>query len=219
MYGPQAAPNGFQRVTQISNNPFARGPTPGVASTTSQNTSQNVVCTTLNNVVGKRTQLQLASTRAVGKSGLASITLLMDTASNRSYIREDLAKELKLESTGKEFLAYSTFGGESSTKPVERNLYEVEVLDKEGKTIILPVVAVPTLCAPLFVGTLPAEYIKHFNHLELSYPMTHTSHLVKIHILIGIDNYYRIATDEPPVRYENLVALPSRLGHILSGVY
>ena len=161
----------------------------------------------------------MASTRAIGKNGLATITLLMDTASNRSYIRDDLARELKLESKGKELIAYSTFGGESSTKPVERNLYEVEVLDKEGKTISLPVVSVPTICAPLTIGTLPVEYIKQFYHLELSYPITSASHEIKINILIGIDNYHKITTDEVPIRYENLVALPSRLGHILSGQY
>ena len=78
-----------------------------------------------------------------------AVSLLFDSASDRTYVLSKVVKQAKPRCIGQEMISFSTFGGETTSKPVLRSVYELQLLDSSDRTINLTAVEVPFICEPL----------------------------------------------------------------------
>ena len=78
-----------------------------------------------------------------------SVSLLFDSASDRTYVLSKLVRLTKPHCIGQEIISFSTFGGEPINKPTLRSDYDLQLLDSSGSTISLSAVEVPFICEPL----------------------------------------------------------------------
>ena len=116
------------------------------------------------------------------------IRVLLDTGSQRSYIRKDLADGLGLDGPS-ESLAVSTLGGVTSTKTLQN--VPITLFSKYGYgPVELRALSIERICDPLDALELNTSQFSHLQHLELAdeYPRGP----VTVDLLIGLDYYYDI---------------------------
>ena len=173
----------FQRVSNFTMTPPPGAAAPGI--------KPEVTMTTLTSNPAKsyNTQMQLAEARLQTKFGEFTnpIAVMLDSASNRTYITSSLVKQVKPTKVGEELVSYSAFGGESASKPTIRSVYQLEILDREGHIINLYAIEIPQICQPINTVAISPEIMKSFSHLHLSNKYANST--VKIELLIGIDYY------------------------------
>ena len=143
--------------------------------------------------------------------------LIMDSGSQRSYISEELAKELNLKKVSKNFLSIHTFG---STKPkeIETHVAKLGIVLKSGFTMNIHVNIVPQVTG--FIERKPInskdiyEKIKLYDLADVLPTKLEQS---KLEILIG-NYYYNDIVSMKKINVSNgLYLLQSKLGWILSG--
>ena len=168
------------------------------------------------NLVRTATVLQTAKVRVKSPGGWILATLLYDSGCDRSYIASTLVKTCKPKETGKEWVSYSSFGGQHSSKPRLTSVYNLELQEVKGGSIFLSVAEVPVICPPLSRERVSQEILNHFQHLQLAddYGNNTTLH---IEIVIGNDFYWHFLETSNIVQHEGLAALPSPFGYVLSG--
>ena len=152
------------------------------------------------------TILQTAKIRVHSQDGHEiSATLLFDSASDRTYVTKKLVQLTKPHRIGQEMISFSTFGGESSSKPTLRSVYDLHLLDSSDRTHSLAAVEVPTICEPLRRTQVPREVLQLFNHLPLadSYEYEQT---LEVQILVGIDALW-ILIDPTQLKLRSMVTL------------
>jgi hypothetical protein len=175
------------------------------------NTETNVTC--LAQTVEKRVILQIAKINVKGKYSEKCINVLFDSGSDRSDITSEVAKVLKL--TPVEYVAQkcAVFGGNVSEQ--KRPIVEVEMEDAKGCMLEVRAVETPVICVPLERPRIPQEILEN-KGIELKNVVG--SGKIKIDMLIGLDNYWRLmSTEKVRVEKDNLVAQRSVFGWILSG--
>ena len=141
--------------------------------------------------------------------------ILFDEGSQRSFIADDLARQLHLIPSRKELISLSAFGGTSSSvKQVE--VANIHLQSDNGEPIPVEVIIVPKIAAPLQnhmsvdILTLP-----HLQGLKLAHPLQNEE-LFQIDLLIGADHYWNIVEDEI-IRGHVPTAAKSKIGYLLSG--
>ena len=231
-YGPQSTFNGWSNQGRIANNTgSSTQPQSG-----SQGSFNNVLgAQQTNGEIGKHgssltagtslssanlvrtaTVLQTAKVRVKSPGGWILATLLYDSGCDRSYIASTLVKTCKAKETGKEWVSYSSFGGQHSSKPRLSSVYNIELQDVTGRSLFLSVAEVPVICPPLTRESVSQEILNYFQHLQLAddYGNNTTLH---IELVIGNDFYWHFLGTSNIVKYEGLAALPSPFGYVLSG--
>ena len=109
---------------------------------------------------GESVLLQTAQVIVCGTDGAKSQAhVLMDSASHRTFMTEQMAKKLKLQPQRREALSVATFG---TKKPqnLETFVVEFSLTTKEGLTIGLHANVLPQITGPILRGPLHQEDIK-----------------------------------------------------------
>ena len=145
------------------------------------------------------------------------VRIVFDCGSQRSYITDQVSRELSLLPEGKQRLTIVTFG--SSEQHVRScKLIQLGITLKDGRTQSLLLLSVPCICEPLTVQ--PISFCqKNFNHLEgldLAASSDGSSGL-NIDIFIGSDQYWELVTGEILHGTSGPIAINSALGWVLSG--
>ena len=84
--------------------------------------------------------------------------------------------------------------------------------------VVLPIVAagIPSICDPLVRPVVPAHILNAFSHLRLADDFDYSSPL-DLDILIGLDYYWNLISPKDAVQVDQVVAMKSVFGWILSG--
>ena len=148
--------------------------------------------------------------------------LLMDDGCQRTYISKCLKEKLQLETVGTEYFSVSVFGG----KRLEPKNHEIVKLAIEGRNrgskVNFEAVVVDEVCSlipPDDVGKVAEQY-DHLDGLELADGWMDFVEFSGINILVGLDNYYKIAGKQVIFGKRNEpVAMETKFGYVVSGTH
>ncbi|XP_068235740.1 uncharacterized protein [Palaemon carinicauda] len=164
-----------------------------------------------------KTVLQTAKVKVMNnKGGFVTAKLLFDSGCDRSYVSSKFTEICKPEWVTRTEAPYSSFGGHSSGKDIETNVYKLNVLDNKGEIIPIFAASIPKICNPLVRPVVPTHILDAFSHLDLADDFDDSS-LLEIDILIGLDYYWSLMNPEDAVQVGKTVAMSSVFGWVLSG--
>ena len=92
--------------------------------------------------------LQTAQVKVCAKGGIYGATLVFDTGSDRSYVSSDFIKRLKPKWVSTECISFSSFGDGKAKRGNQCNIYDMNLLDCNGKGHSLIAAKVSKICAP-----------------------------------------------------------------------
>ena len=167
--------------------------------------------------VGKGSVL-LQTARAVATNGSRTkpACMLFVTGSQRSYVTNDLAKQLKLTPVKRETLHLNTFGN-SKTKRENCDVFNFNIQSTKGNgSNEIRAVSFPTICSPVS-SVINVQNYPHLQELDQAdFDKSGTCNN-NIDFLIGADFYWRIVTGDVVGRANGPTAVSSKLGWLLSG--
>ena len=101
------------------------------------------------------------------KAKLRPVRILFDTGSQRFYVTNDLAKQLKLTPVQRETLHLNTFGN-SKTKRENCDVFKFNIRNTKGhESIELRAVGFPTICSPVS-SVVNIQNYPHLRELDLA---------------------------------------------------
>ena len=148
------------------------------------------------------------------------IRIMLDSGSNQTFIRADLAKQLGCKELWNQPLTVQTFGGSHAadhpSRKVQLSLFPSD--DKESRGLTLVAYEVPNICVP--PPCLSREKVKQFPHLRGlrladSPPPGHEAG--QIDVLIGLDYLQDVIDGRVKKGTDGPIALGSCFGWILGG--
>ena len=148
-----------------------------------------------------------------GKVNNTDITILFDTGSDRSFIRNDTAKKLNLSNKGKETLSLSTFG-DNNRNDKTCDLFKLPV-DNQCTVNLL---GIRSIASPMYRAPVPADILSKIQHIPVSENLACGSQL-NIDVLIGLDNYWNVVEPGVQILGTGLVSQRSKFGSFVSGSY
>ncbi|KIH58225.1 zinc knuckle [Ancylostoma duodenale] len=140
---------------------------------------------------------------------IEKVSILLDTGSQHSYIREDTAVRLNLPLSRFKTCNVMTFGGQSSAEKSART--RVTLVDIEENQVTIH------LCTRKMITTVCSHNIIPHTPLQ-----RHASSVIKeeisIDILLGIDYYWKIVDHNATENFGNgLITINTRFGPVTSG--
>lgn len=167
---------------------------------------------------GGVTLLPVATVKVESRCGTpVQATLIFDSGADRSFVTRDLMKKVKGNFIGSLELTCASFGGTKKTDMC--NMYDISVsaarmpLSPAEK---LTVVEVESISAPLRRPPVPADLLQPFNHLQLATEHSPSNDVMKVDIVIGQDQYWKLVRSGL-VRSGGLVAMETAFGYVMSG--
>ena len=172
---------------------------------TDQNTSQTVSA----NQAAQKTLMMTAMVRVVGIK--EPVRALLDTASDTSYVTEEVMKRGKLRPSNHKLHCVQGFAGLNTT-PVSRPIVEV-VLSAVNESAKIQVQA---MVYP-FISSPPPRASRNIqlNFARLADPFSDAN--PKVDILLGMDVLPQIFTTEAPFRMGSLLYTPTIFGLVVAG--
>ncbi|XP_037508931.1 uncharacterized protein LOC119385594 [Rhipicephalus sanguineus] len=165
--------------------------------------------------------LQTATVWASGTRGCVPVRLLLDTGSQRTFIRKDLSQQLCLPSTGYEEMAVYTFGGSKHPRHYQCRRVNVTLCGRIGPIVVdLEALEVPEVCT-VKGPALEPNVINMMHHRNLTFadevqgdqPQDST-----ISVLIGSDHYWKVVTGRVERFTDNLYAVETIFGWVIQGM-
>lgn len=145
------------------------------------------------------------------------VRIVFDCGSQRSYVTEQVARDLSLSAEGEQPLMILTFGSNQEQTRVCK-LVNVGLASKDGSMKRLKLFAVPMICEPIICQ--PISFCQSdFSHLA-GIDLADTSDgqgSLKVDILIGADQYWELVTGETRRGNAGPVAIRTTFGWVLSG--
>ncbi|XP_077501027.1 uncharacterized protein LOC144111873 [Amblyomma americanum] len=164
--------------------------------------------------------LQTAQAWAEAKENRALVRILLDGGSQRTFVKEEVSRRLKLRVVGKERLAIHTFG---TTKPSIKTCNRVELWlrSRHNDNIIrLEALEVPEISGDfLLPPDASATSLAADQGLQLAdlAPGDHRQN-TGVCILIGADRYWDVTTGKVKRVSDKLVAVETIFGWTLQGI-
>ncbi|XP_067041142.1 uncharacterized protein [Acropora muricata] len=189
-----------------------------VATENPTNTTLTGLAASKSSTTMKETLLQTALAKLSVNGQEVTVRVLLDSGSQRSYIRKNIAESIGLQGPS-EVLSVATLGGETSeSKRFQRVRFTLSPIQGHPKEAVeMEALTLPKICNPLGPVKLSLMDNPHLQGLTLadSYPRNS----VQVDVLIGADHYYSFVTGtckrgENP---ESLVAVESYFGWIITG--
>ena len=150
----------------------------------------------------------------------AKIRLILDSGSQRSYVTESLAKQLKLPLDTTESLSVVTFASDKP-KQLECKSSKVQLSLKDGKTMTLKITVVPNITGKIHRVPLRMEDIEFLNkelgHSMLADPLPNHTESSMIDMLIGNDYYFDLLEPRKLDLGDGVFLFNSKLGWVLGG--
>ena len=140
--------------------------------------------------------------------------ILFDEGAQRSFITHTLANQLGLETSAREDVHLSAFGGQASAVG-HLPLATINVVTTSGETIPLHVLVVEKIAAPLQTHMHQGvEDLPYLRGLKLAHPIT-SDEIFEVSLLSGADHYWDLVEDHV-IRGRGPTAVASKLGYLLS---
>jgi len=143
------------------------------------------------------------------------VRVILDSGSQKSYISQVVKNTLNLERQNSQHLSIATFGAKKESKLYET--VEVGMKMRHGVDHVFSVLVVPHICEPISPQPLQIclENCEHLSQLDLADSGGDSP--LEVHILIGSDYYWTLATGEIKRGTSGPVAVETKLGWVLSG--
>jgi len=158
--------------------------------------------------------LKTAIATVVGAGTQVEANILFDEGSQRSFLTEELARELTLTPYRCEHINLLSFGSDKPLyKQMDAVLFKIRTITE---LMQLSALVVPTIATP-FTNPIDSETLQlpHLQEFPLAHPVT-TAENFEISLLIGADYYWEFVGDHI-VRGMGPTAMNSKLGYLLSG--
>ncbi|XP_069138142.1 uncharacterized protein [Argopecten irradians] len=142
--------------------------------------------------------------------------ILFDEGAQRSFVTQELADKLQMETTGKETINISGFG-QVGDKVRHLSSGTVYLQTNTREKIPVKVLVVPTIAVPLNSNRKHIAKLPHLKGLKLAHPVS-ADETFEVSLLIGADHYWDIVQDKV-VRGKGPIAVKSKIGYLVSGPY
>ncbi|KAH7951754.1 hypothetical protein HPB52_012518 [Rhipicephalus sanguineus] len=148
------------------------------------------------------------------------VRILLDSGSQRTFIRADVSKDLRCPVMGTEELSLVTFG-HSKPREVMRSRRVALTLRGQRRDIVVTVEAleVPEVCAvtspPLSTDILQLLCDKNYDAADNFHPYTWNAQ--EVSVLLGSDVYWKVATGKVNRLTSNLTAVETKFGWTVQG--
>ena len=148
-----------------------------------------------------------------------TVRIILDSGSQRTYVTEKLAKDLRLNLSPPEKLAVVTFGT-NKPKYLQYKPSRLQLILKGGNTMYLDVSVVPNITGRINrfpLGTQQVEFLNKFGQNMLADSLPHHTESSTIDMLIGNDCYFDLLEPQKLDMGGGLFLFNSKLGWILGG--
>ena len=170
---------------------------------------------------GQNVILQTATSPIFADQGrrTASIRILLDSGSQRTYLSKRMAQTLRLQPSLHEPLSISTFG---DTQPftVDTHLVHFQLGLKDGSRMDLSANVVPDITGVIHRGTTPPEddsFLRALPPSLLADSLPSADDNARVDLLIGSDFFWELMSSDRIVLPSGLLLIQSKLGYILTG--
>jgi len=177
----------------------------------------NTVKSKPNAVTKTNVLMQTATTTVKNVQGSSSmpVRLILDSGSQRTYVTEKLAKELKLRLGPSENLSIATFGVNQSTK-LQCNSSKLQLHLKDGSAMSLDVTVVPSITGRIThtpLSPVDAKFLKE-STLEdkLADTIVTSAEVFQVDMLVGNDYYFDLLQPRKIDLGNGLYLFQSKLG-------
>ena len=146
----------------------------------------------------------------------ATVKVVMDGGSQRSFVAYDVTKQLGLPTLQDEWICLNPFGSREGSAASCVQIVRLRVQCTDGGVIDLDCVVSNTMCPPVHNQHphLAAQQHAALEGLPLADDSAGT---IQIDVLIGADFYWKIATGDARRNEDGPTAIGTRLGWVLSG--
>ena len=152
---------------------------------------------------------------------IISARILLDSASQRTFMTERLAKQLNLPSQRKETLSISTFGSHGP-QSIDTYVVNFTIITKKGSSMSLCANVLNQITSPIQRGPLQKadlEFLQSITSERLADVVPISAETAIIDILVGSDYFWNIVDVERIVLPSGLLLLSSKLGYLLTGKF
>lgn len=166
-----------------------------------------------------RIMLQTAQVWAEGPHERSKVRLLLDGGSQRTFVKQELSRRLKLRVLGEEKLTIMTFGNERPTE--QRKCRRVELWlrnQHSGNEVRVEALEVPVICCDV-IPAPEMTTVAYLNEqgMEVADCSVDGSRLDEVGLLLGADYYWEVATGNIKRLQSGLVAVETVFGWTLQG--
>ena len=196
------------------------------APTVKQNNSQDDSTASLTVSVPSKppgTDLLPGSTACLLKTAIAEVRsgpnrskaqILFDEGAQRSFITQQLAESLKVDSCKRQRISISALGVEAI--PRELQSTSIAIQTNDGGEVPVSVLVVPKIATPLQNAVpLPENQYPYLHGLQLAHPVG-SDNKFEITLLVGADFYWNLVQDKI-IRGNGPTAVEPKIGYLLSG--
>ncbi|XP_064472609.1 uncharacterized protein LOC135387252 [Ornithodoros turicata] len=161
------------------------------------------------------TFLQTAVVQVAGPGGSASVRILLDNGSQRTFITKELAQRLRCPGLASENMSIFAFG---STQPSTHRAYQKVSLRIDGlhQSLEVEAIAIPQICRSLS-PPVDGRILQMLHDRGLS-PVTTTCLSQNVDVLVGTDYYWRFVSGRIERLPNNITAVETVFGWIVQGV-
>jgi len=174
-------------------------------------------------IAGEQVLLQTAivPVRSTDGKNLINARVLLDSASQRTFMTTKLAQQLNLSCEYKEHLSVATFGAEK-TRSVDTYVVHCQVQSKDGSYLSLSANVLKQITTCIQRNPLSQEDLEFLrlipsNQLADKFPIE--AELATVDILIGSDYFWSIIDNHRLVLPSGMFVLSSKFGYIVTGKY
>ncbi|XP_037521388.1 uncharacterized protein LOC119398627 [Rhipicephalus sanguineus] len=195
-------------------------PTPTVPGGSSGSTSPTVTTASTSATEAKSVLLQTGRVWAESGPRELLVRVMLDSGSQRSFIRTDVSKRLQCKVIGREELSLVTFGNAKPRNHLRCRRVSVTLRGHfNGSTVALEALEVPEVCTvtspPLNIEVLELLSARRYDAADMFDP--ETWHPEDVSILIGSDAYWKVATGKNDRLNEQLTAVETSFGWTVQG--
>ena len=169
---------------------------------------------------GEKVLLQTAIVSIQGENGqVVRARVLLDSASQRTFMTNQLAQTLKLSIKHKECLSVSTFGA-SKAANIDTYVINFKVFTNDGSDLTLSANVLKQITGSIQRNPLlqkDLEFLKLFPSNKLADAIPSTSKSVAVDLLIGSDYFWDIVSGDKVTLPSGMFMVPSKLGYIITG--
>ncbi|XP_037520499.1 uncharacterized protein LOC119397132 [Rhipicephalus sanguineus] len=195
-------------------------PAPTVPSGSSGSASRTVTTASTGATEAKSVLLQTGRVWADSGPRQLLVRVMLDSGSQRSFIRTDVAKRLQCKVIGTEELSLVTFGNAKPQNHLRCRCVSVTLRGRfNSSTVTLEALEVPEVCTvtspPLNIEVLELLSARRYDAADMFDP--ETWHPEDVSILSGSDAYWKVATGKIDRLNEQLTAVETSFGWTVQG--
>ncbi|KAK5964714.1 hypothetical protein GCK32_018461 [Trichostrongylus colubriformis] len=157
-----------------------------------------------------------ANAYAYNTSSVEEVVLLLDPGAQNSFITTSTTHRLRLPIYDRKERTFLTFGGHETTEVT--GVVDVDLLDFSDRILKVHLTSKDIITSTQVPPRLSDADFKFLRDNRLPIPSCTSSRPVMPDILIGIDNYWDVLLQEPPVCLPSgMVLTYTRFGTVVSG--